>query len=430
MNIRLMRSPEGSESAGVAVIEAPETAAPAPETQGAEPVEVKAEKPKATDWEMYQKIQEKYARDPNAKPTKAELAISKKYLGKEESQIAGYQKPTKGTPEPEDESTEPAKAAAEEPEADPLEPVYKAVGAKDKAQLKEKVDGLVNEVKTLSGLKGEMGRVLKDAGVRDLQSLQREIKGGRALHQLVQDLKAGKAEAFAYIGVKGELPRQEAFDGEIPDGVLDDGLFRHISPMLKAAKDEADALRQELRAIKGKLEPWERSQQETAAVSARNAQKNAIITEASAIVDMTEGLWDSKKSGPLSKALNEYYDSPADAPAHPDLKPILEILDLAKTKNLPDLETALALWERKNGGSLIAKARADAREPFVGKAPNVGLSDRQGNHNGSFKSYTEAHVKEMIAGKRTIPKEWVDVQGTFDANKVPSHLRHLVIAED
>ena len=150
----------------------------------------------------------------------------------------------------------------------------------------------------------------------------------------------------------------------------------------------------------------------------------------STLVDATEGIWDSKKSGSLSKALNEYYDTPPETAHHPDLKPVLEILDLARTRNLPDLETALALWERKNGGSLIAKARAEAREPFLGKTPNVGLSDRQGNHNGQFKSFTENTIKEMAAGRRAIPREWVDVHGTIDLNKVPAHLRHLIKMED
>lgn len=437
MLVRLMRSPEGSESSGTAVLEAPETAAAettTPETEGGEKEskpEAKAEKPAPTDWELYQKMIEKYEARPNAKPTKAELALKARIEGKEEHQIAGYKKPSKSTPETEEA---PAKAkeaeVADAGEEDPLEPVYKAVGAKDKSQLPEKVKGLVAEMKTLSGMKGEVGRLLKDAGVQDVKGLTQELKGARMLHQLVQDLRAGKAEAFNFIGVKGAPPAQEKFTGQRPANVLDDGLFDYVAPQLKAANDRAEALERKLAAMEGKLAPWERDQANNAAMQQRQTQKSNIINEMSGLVDATEGIWDSKKSGSLSKALNDYYDTPPDAAHHPDLKPVLEILELAKTRNLPDLETALALWERKNGGSLIAKARAEAREPFLGKTPNVGLSDRQGNHNGQFKSFTEATIKEMAAGRRAIPREWTDVHGTIDLNKVPAHLRHLIKMED
>jgi hypothetical protein len=428
-----MRSPDGSESAGTAVIEAPETAVvekTTPETEGAGETEAKAEAPKVTDWDLYQKMIEKYERNPSAKPTKAEIALKARIEGKEEHQIAGYKKPAKGTPEPE-EAPAKAKAAEEtDPVEDELEPVYKAVGAKDKTQLAEKVKGLVNEVKKLSGTQGEVGRLLKSAGVQDIKGLTQELQGSRILHQLVEDLKAGKPEAFNFIGVKGAPPAQEKYTGERPENVLDDGLFDYVAPQLKAANDRAEALERKLAAMEGKLAPWERDQANNAAIQARNTQKSNIINEMTTLIDSTEGLWDSKKSGPLAKALHEYYDTPADAAHHPDLNPILEILEIARTKNLPDLETALALWERKNGGSLIAKARAEAREPFIGKAPNVGLSDRQGNHNGQFKTFTEATVKEMAAGRRPIPREWTDAQGTFLLDKVPAHLQRFIKMED
>lgn len=421
---RLMRSPEGSESAGAAVIEAPETAAPeqvTPETPVAEAPKV--EKPKATDWERYQRMQDKYARNPDAKATKVELELQRKYEGKDESLIDGYQKAKKGTQDEDDEpAAKPKSQEPEEVEADPDEPILKLVGAKDKAQLPAKIQGLVNEVKKLSGERGEIGRVLKETGVGDLKALASEVKGARALNQLVQDLKAGKAEAFAYIGVNNQRA-PEQYTGEIPEGVLDDGLFKHIAPKLKAANDRADALEKELRAMQGKLEPWERSQAENAAVNERTAQVNNVVSEVTKLTDGVEGLWDSKKSGPLSKALQEYYAT--DGEFHPDLKPILEIIDIAKTHNLDNLEIALAYWERKNGGSLIAKARADAREPFLGKKPNVGLSDRQGNHNGQFKSYTEASLKERADKGQGFPPEFLDRDGTVNINKMPVHLRHL-----
>jgi hypothetical protein len=437
ITVRLNRSPEGGESNGTAVIdEAPETAVlekETPETQDAEAPKV--EKQKLTDWDRYQKMQDKYARDPYAKATKAELELQRKYEGKDESLIAGYNK-AKGTQDDEDESPSPTKAKAKEPEdaadIDPDSEIYKLVGAKDKTQLPEKLKGLVNEVKKLSGERGELGRILKDVGVNDLKALQAELKGARGLHQAVLDAKAGNSTALEFLGLnKAQAPQQrqqtQEFNGEIPDDILDEGLYKHVISQAQQAKQEAEELRRELRAIKGKIEPWERSQAETQAQNQRAMQVNHVISEVTKLADGVEGLWDSKKSGPLAKALSEYYATDGDY--HPDLKPIAEIIEIAKTHKLDDLEIALAYWERKNGGSLITKARDDARQPFIGKKPNIGLSDRQGNHNGQFKTYTEAHVQEMARGRAPIPASWVDRQGTLIPENIPAHLRKIIITE-
>lgn len=431
MNLRLNRSPDGAESNGTAVIEAQETAASeshAPETQEAEVQKV--EKQKLSDWDRYEKMHEKYLRDPFAKATKAELELQRKYENKDESLIPGFNK-AKATQD-DDESPSPTKAKAVEPDevadVDPDLEMYKLVGAKDKTQLPDKLKGLVNEVKKLSGERGEIGRVLKETGYSDIKSLANEIRGAKGLHQAVIDARNGVPAALEFLGLnqrQAQAPKQqEQFTGEIPDDILDEGLYRHITSREKQASDRADALERELRAIKGKLEPWERSQAETQATNQRSMQVNHVIAEVTRLADGVDGLWDSKKSGPLSRALAEYYATDGDF--HPDLKPIAEIIEIAKEHKLDNLEIALAYWERKNGGSLITKARDDARQPFIGKKPNIGLSDRQGNHNGQFKTYTESHVKDMINGRAVIPDSWKDKSGTIIADNVPAHLRHLI----
>jgi hypothetical protein len=430
MFVRLMRSPEGSESTGAAVLEAPATAAAenaTPEPAKEAKPEPQAAKPEKTDWDVYEGIKKKEA---NGKThfTKRELAIARKYEGKDESVIEGFKKPS--TPDAEEDEA-PAKPKAKEPEedaeevqeADPLEPVLKAVGAKDKAELGTKVKGLVAELKKLSGSQGEVGRLLKEAGVPDLKGLRSELQASRRLDELVKDLKAGRPEAFAYIGINKPAQAKQLADGEIPEGVLDDGLFRHVSPQLKAANERVDKLERELRAIHGKLEPWERTQAETATQQLRTTQLNQIVTEASTLADGNDGLWDSKRNGSLGKALVEYYNTSGDH--NPALNPIIEILDLAKEHNLPNLEVAFAYWRHKNGG-LIRPTNSP-----VNRQPNVGLSDRQGaNTGGQFKTFTEAHVKEMVDGKRAIPKEWTDAGGNIIASQVPAHLRKFVDPED
>ena len=437
MNTRLNRSPEGAESNGPAVIEAPETAVQETETPEAQVAEApKVEKVKTTDWEKYQKLQDKYARDEHAKPTKAEFALMAKYEGKDESVIEGYTKGAKGTQDDEDESPKPTKAKAEEAEevadVDPDQEIYKLVGAKDKTQLPDKLKGLVNEVKKLSGERGEIGRVLKETGYSDFKSLANDIKGAKGLHQAVIDARNGVPAALEFLGLnqrQAQAPKQqEHVTVELPDDILDEGLYRHVTSREKEATLRADALERQLRLIQSKLEPWERSNAETQATNQRTMQVNQVISEVTKMADGVEGLWDSKKSGPLAKALSEYYATDGDF--HPDLKPISEIIEIAKEHKLDNLEIALAYWERKNGGSLITKARDDARQPFLGKKPNIGLSDRQGNHNGNFKSYTESHVKEMASGRAPIPASWTDGHGTLVPDKVPAHLRSYIIIED
>jgi hypothetical protein len=84
-------------------------------------------------------------------------------------------------------------------------------------------------------------------------------------------------------------------------------------------------------------------------------------------------------------------------------------LNLVQEKKLPDLETALALWERKNLGSRILKAKEEARQPFVGKAPTVGLSDQQNAHSGQFTEFTKTQLKNLgRPGYPQIPNSWVN----------------------
>ena len=420
---QIHRSPEGAESVGAAVVEVVETAAPetvAPETQATENQPEQAEKPKFTDWDRYQKLQEK-GNNPNAKYTKADRDLAKKYEGKDESLIPGYQKPEQ---QADDSAPEPKPKAQEQKE----NPLHKLVGAKTDADVLPKVKGLAEQVQKLNGERGEVGRVLEEMGVKTLAEAKSFAKNAKALDQLVKDLKADRPEAFAFIGKQGPAKTQERFEGEIPQDILDEGLYRHMSTREKAANDRADKLERRLAAIEGDTMPLKDQMQRQAMETARTNQVTQISTEISKLVESTQGLWDSKKYGSLTKAVHDYYGSSGDF--NPGLKPIMEIVDLAAQKNGIDLEDALAIWERKNGGSLIAQARKDAVQPFIGKKPSVGLSDQQGNHSGQFKSYTESSIKDMAAGRIPVPREWMDQNGTISADKVPANIRALLFQED
>lgn len=422
MFIRILRSPEGADSAGAAVVEAADTATAdnvVPENLEADSTQQpKAEKPKASDWERYEKLKEKQ-KDPNAKFTRADIALSKKYNGKDESEIQGYKAPEQLTED--DESSTPEVKEDKKPEVKE-NPLHKLVGAKTDADVVPKVQGLVEELRKFSTERSEFGRIFESMGAKNPQEAKTYVKHANALNLLVQDLKAGKAEAFAFIGVKGAPAAQEQFSGELPDNILDEGLFKHMSPLLKAANDRADKLERELAQLKGEWAPIRETNQKTAANSERIAQVNDIVSEFTRVLDVTEGLWDSKKDGSFSKALHDYYSTTGDF--NPALKPILEILEIAKSNRIDNIEIALHHWERKNGRQF--KGIEQSKQPFMDKKPSVGLSDQQGNHNGQFKTYTEASIKDRIARGVGAPPEWLDQTGTIVMDRVPPALRHLV----
>jgi hypothetical protein len=128
--------------------------------------------------------------------------------------------------------------------------------------------------------------------------------------------------------------------------------------------------------------------------------------------------------------LEEYFSTKDGEPYNPALKPILEILDIAKQNKLDSLDIAHAYWERKNRPNLLREAAARAREPFL-KQPTAGLSDLQANHTGQFQQYTENQVRHMgQKGYPPIPPEWVDHSGTFDPKKVPAYARAWLFDEE
>ena len=419
----IKRSPEGGESGGgVATMAEPAvTESVTPETQSTEAVEVQGEKKApVSDWERYQKLQEK-GNNPNAKFSKADQALAKKYEGKDESEIQGYVKPSQ-----QDDDSSPEPEAKPKPEVKEENPLHKLIGAKSDSEVTPKVQGLINQLKQYQGERGEVGRVLEGMGAKTLGEAKQYVQNASSLHQLVKDLQAGKPEAFQFIGLNQNQPNNNR--GAVPDDVLDEGLYNFISPQIKAANDRAERLERELQMLKGEWAPIRESQAQASANMERMAHVSDVVNEVNTLISSTEGLWDSSKSGSLTKALTDYYNSTGDY--NPALKPVLEIIDLAKDNGINNLDIALRYWEHKNGGSLIAKARDDARQPFLGKRPSVGLSDQQGNHNGQFKSYTEAHIKEMVAGKRSVPREWTDSHGTIVQDKIPSHLRSLIFSEE
>lgn len=462
--IRICRHPLAAEAAGgVAVDPAEHEAAPdadklkgrkaeqgdKTENDPADPAGDKAKpaaKAELTDWQAYQKMQEKFERNPNARPTKREMALQAAYEGKDEKTIKGWSPQDKPQAAADaDEGEEAAAAAKPEAEEKSKAPVVpkelesligenSPIKAKTLADLPAAVKGLVEKVARMNGDFGAVGRIMQAAGVESLKDLSEEIKGAKALHRLVQDMQKGDLDAFAHLKIKApgqqQGRRQEAVnDGELPDGILDEGLYKHMSPQLRKLQEENAELRRQMQDRFKDVDEWKTDTQKKAATEQRNQQINEVITDVATLVQGNDGLWDAKKYGPLNKALKEYYTTAGDH--NPGLKPILEILDIAKKHRLENLDIAFSHWDRQHAATRMRQAREEARQPFTGKQASVGLSDQQGNHSGQFKEYTKSQVQNMgRKGYPQIPSEWTDSSGTLLEDKVPAYARPWLFGDN
>lgn len=397
--------------------------------------------PKESDWQAYQKMQAKFEKNQNARPTKREIELQQKYDGKDEKLIEGWSPQNKPQGAEEAPAAEPATKDAPESAAVPKElqdlvGEKSPLGAKTLAELPGKVKALTEKIQKMNGDFGNVGRLMQEAGVENLGALREEIRGAKRLHTLMQDLKAGKAEAFQFLGIRpqAQADRGRASDpaaGQPPEGILDTELHAYVEQQRSKDARRIEALESQLRDLGGQVKTYGQDYERRSADTVRSTQMNNIVREVNTLAQGAEGLWDSKKDGPLDKALVEYYGTKDGDPYNPALKPILEILDIAKANKLDNLDIAHAYWERQNRPSLLRQAADKAREPFIGKQPTAGLSDLQGNHTGQFKEYTENQVRNMgRKGYPAIPPEWVDHTGTLIASKVPAYARSWLFNEE
>jgi chromosome segregation ATPase len=436
---KVYRSPDG-ESGGVAVAE-PVAAPDAQEAQGTVTGGEAEAKPaadapaKLTDWQAYQKMQEKYAKRPNAKPTKDEASLMAKYQGKDESEIDGYS-PDGETPKPKAEKpkTTIQPKQGEQPPAVPkgfeaLVGEKSPVGAKTLEELPSKVESLHKEFQKLNGERGEVGRVLQEAGVKTLAELRGEITGARNLHRAVEDARKGDPKALEFLGLKPQQAQQQPQNGKVPDDILDEALYNRFTSEFQKLEQRNAELERKLAERFGDIDRIKDAEKETAMTAARKQAITELTSEFATLAAEAPHLWDPK-AGNLHKAIQEYYDSEGDF--HPGLKVFHELLTLVQEKKLPDLESALALWERKNRGSIIQQAKDDARRPFIGKPPTVGLSDQQQAHGGKFSEFTTKQLQNLgRPGFPKIPTEWVNEKtGDLIPSKIPAYARPIVLGEE
>jgi hypothetical protein len=441
--IRLFRSPDG-ESAGAAVAE-PVAAPEAQEAQGTVTegnAEAKpgAEAPtKLTDWQAYQKMQEKYAKRPNAKPSKDEAELMAKYNGKDESEIEGYT-PDGESPKPKarpETKIQPKQGEQQQQQATTVPKGFESligekspVGAKSLEELPGKVESLHKEFQKLNGERGTIGRILQESGVKTLAELQGEITGARNLHRAIQDAKNGDPKALEFLGLASMPPKQQAQPGTAPEDILDEGLYNHISPRLQKLESENAELKRQLQERFRDIDRIKGVEQKNAMSAARSQAITEITSEFATLAAEAPHLWDTKTGGNLHKAIQDYYAKDGDF--HPGLKVFHELLTLVQEKKLPDLESALALWERKNRGSIIQQAKDEARRPFIGKPPTVGLSDQQQAHGGQFSEFTTKQLQNLgRPGFPRIPTDWVDEKtGDLIPSKIPAYARGIVLGEE
>lgn len=437
----LFRSPDG-ESGGAAVAE-PVAATDAQEaqvtgTEGKAEAKPAADAPaKLTDWQAYQKMQEKYAKRPNAKPSKEDTALMAKYQGKDESEIEGYT-PDGETPKPKAEkpktTIQPKQGEQQQSPAIPkgfeaLVGEKSPVGAKTLEELPGKVESLHKEFQKLNGERGEVGRVLQEAGVKSLAELRGEINGARKLHQAIEDARKGDPKALEFLGLKPPQAQQQAKPGQVPDDILDEALYNRFTSEIQKLEQKNADLERRLTERFGDIDRLKDVEQKNAMTSARSQAISEITSEFATLAAEAPHLWDPK-AGNLHKAIQDYYAK--DGEYHPGLKVFHELLTLVNEKKLPDLESALAIWERKNRGSIIQQAKDEARRPFIGKPPTVGLSDQQQAHGGQFSEFTTKQLQNLgRPGYPKIPSEWVNEKtGDLIPSKIPAYARPIVLGEE
>jgi hypothetical protein len=303
---RILRSPAAVETAAGAASPAPSAPAAgqgdssaqaqpadAKEAKAAPEVPAKAEPgkedkaaaPKDSDWQAYQRMQAKFDKNPNARPTKREIELQQKYDGKDEKLIEGWTAQDKPQGSDEDPAATPAKkdppvASPVPKELEELVGEKSPLGAKTVAELPAKVKALTDKIQQMNGDFGAMGRVMKEAGVESLRALHDEVRGAKRMNALIRDLAAGRPEAWAYaqsnLGIRppaasGRRPAAPA-DGAAPEGILDEALYGHISPQLKQANEKIERLERALRDHGAKVDTYAQDYERRQASTARSSQ--------------------------------------------------------------------------------------------------------------------------------------------------------------
>jgi hypothetical protein len=446
MLVRILRAPEGAESAGGGIATAdgpaPESQAQGqaaaagktqPEKQAPEgsPSQAESAAP-LSDEDIIKRASERSRKNPNYKMTDEEFASWERLEGR--AKPAKKSDKTKETPQAEvkkpesvEKDPEPNDQAVEEdqPIEKKLGSILEKIGAKTLDEAPAKLESLLKLKDELNGKQGE-----HDRSRRQLETTVDTLKKNFERQQLfIEDYIQGKTEALEYAKAKfGDKFKPQAPaakpDTKEFDNFLDPDLARWAKAQVDSVKAE---YAKEFESLKKETEVYrQRHNQELA--------RENVIAEMTSLAEKIPEL--KPQGGSIRQLMKEYFQGYDGDPVDPRLKPIFAVVELMKetrpdgSLRYPDLETAYKVWAFNKLPGKIAEAQREGRKQLAGHSPTVGLSDQQGRNQGNYKQYTDADFELMAQGKMNIPEDWTDKHGTLQMNKIPKRLREIFEAAD
>ncbi len=436
-NFRILRNPDGGDSAGTVTAEAGSQSQEAEgESLSAEgsqsskpsntqPAAPAVDKPKALAVVLEKTKKKGYT------PSDAELDLLEEHW-------EGKLQPEKGeAPDPDDETSE----EGEQPK-DATKPKPKPAGA----------DALNSELQKELGAKSveeilpKLRELKKFTGSRDAQAyktleqkhqtLERETTAER---NLWEDVKKGEPQAIEYLERQITQARQRHNIPASRPAQGQQGQGSGATPLIDRSKftfpDEADAINSALDSkfgeFRGIIEQQAATIRELKGKDDKREQDHLLTTAQTGQLDETMVVADfipELKAIPgLRAKVTEWIQNP-DANI-PELKILDELYDIAN-QNKTNIRIAWDVLEARRLREQIKSAKDAGVREVYGHKPNQSLSDMQGKGGIPYKTHSDAELRAMESNHALIPDEWFDRHGNLDEKKIPERARKLLMATE
>lgn len=292
--------------------------------------------------------------------------------------------------------------------------LMKEVGAKNKAEVLEKIKGLRKAVS---------GKI--SSHPKFVQMKEDNAKLGEAIRRemlLFDHARQGRQEALDHIeknyglkfvvknsGVETESSQKKESSSEAPkidkDKFLDSDAANEVNNVIEKLYN---ALEEQKDITKNILTEREKEKE-------ASTKKNAEIGLVDEMVTVSEQLPKLKSIPNIREAIQKWLDGTPD----PRMEYYRDLFEIGNSKNV-DLITALEIDRGRKARLSIAKAKDEGKKEAYERTPNRSLSDLQGK-KADYGQYTEEQVEKMVR-EGNFPDEWFDANDRPDKNKIPQKL--------
>jgi len=314
---------------------------------------------------------------------------------------------------------------------DSLQDAMTKVGAKDLSELPGKIDGLLNGMRDSGGKLGNQNTKLQaevDANTNFMQALGAKDPGAIAHFKKVTGI-----DISAPVPVTKEQAAPAAATADFdPDSFLDDKL----APVVKGLMDKIEALEANNKSLVANDESRAQTAAQTAAETAE-AQAREAWTED--VVELVTDYADDFGLNPSeARALAKFYWSKegAKTAVHPRFQKVHKLIAYAGDNDMPNLETAHLMLQKKTGvhaQKLIDAEKRGQQANQHTESPNLAISAKQGRTKSTNPTpqVTEDMIEAMKGGDlNAIPdsvlNEWTDEDYNFDKSKIPERFHKAV----